>query len=101
MATRRPQLYVWASRITKHLAGENQCAWADWFRAHLHNKLPQDADLAAWAAEHSEIVGSCSCTLTEDRYDVWREVQTSFNQFSWQSFFQTASRSCSTCTHSR
>lgn len=67
MATKRPKPYVWASWITKLLAGESQCAWAAWFRAHhRYDKLPRDADLAAWTSGHTAMVGERSRVLTED-----------------------------------
>ncbi len=79
MASRRRTPYVWASWITKLLAGENQCTWAAWFRAHhRYEKLPRDADLAAWTVEHGEMVSKCSRSLTADGYEAFREEQNSF-----------------------
>lgn len=80
MATRRRTPYVWASWITKLLTGENQCSWVAWFRAHYrYNKLPRDADLAAWTVEHGEMVSECCLSLTAKGYKAFREVQNSFN----------------------
>lgn len=79
MATKRSMPYVWVTWITKLLAGENQCAWAAWFRAHhRYDKLPRDADLAAWTSEHTAMVGERSQALVADGYDVYREEQNSF-----------------------
>lgn len=79
MATRRPKPYVWASWITKLLAGERQCLWADWFRAHhRYDKLPRDTALAAWTSEHTAMVSTCSRSLIMDGYNVRVEKQNDF-----------------------
>lgn len=79
MATKRSTPYVWATWITKLMAGECQCLWAAWFRAHhRYDKLPRDADLAAWTADHTAMVGERSQTLMADGYNVYREGQNSF-----------------------
>jgi CRISPR/Cas system-associated exonuclease Cas4 (RecB family) len=79
VAIKRPKPYIWATWITKLLAGENQCAWAAWFRAHYrYDKLPRDVDLAAWTVDHGEMVRECCRRLTADGYEVLREEQNSF-----------------------
>jgi hypothetical protein len=79
VATKRSKPYIWATWITKLLAGENQCAWAAWFRAHhRYDKLPRDADLAAWTSEHTAMVGERSQALVADGYNIYREEQNSF-----------------------
>ena len=47
MARKRDGPYVWVSWITKLLAGEVNCEWAPWFKAHhTYQKVPSDL----WAA---------------------------------------------------
>jgi hypothetical protein len=79
VATKRSKPYVWATWITKLLAGESQCTWAAWFRAHhRYDKLPRDADMATWTSEHTAMVGERSRALVAGGYDVYREEQNSF-----------------------
>lgn len=79
MARRRPHPYVWATWVTKLLAGECHCLWAAWFRAHhVYERLPRDFDLAAWTADHTEMVGRCFDSLAADGYAVKKEGQNSF-----------------------
>jgi hypothetical protein len=79
VATKRSMPYVWATWITKLLAGERQCLWAAWFRAHhRYDKLPRDAALAAWTSEHTAMCGTCGRSLIMDGYNVRVEKQNDF-----------------------
>ena len=79
MATRRDEPYVWVTWITKLLAGEANCAWAAWFRAHhTYQRLPSDFDLAAWTADHAAMVRATAEALRQDGMEVFIEGQNAF-----------------------
>ncbi len=79
MATPRQEPYVWVTWISKLLAGESQCEWAAWFRAHhQYERLSSDFDVASWTAEHTALVRDRVASLKADGYDVWVENQNAF-----------------------
>ena len=59
MVTRpRDGLYVWVTWLSKLMAGEVRCHWAPWFRTHYTDYLraPSDFQMAAWTAEHTQML---------------------------------------------
>ena len=59
MVTRpRGGLYVWVTWLSKLMAGEVRCHWAPWFRTHYTDYLraPSDFQMAAWTAEHTQML---------------------------------------------
>ena len=79
MATRRANAYVYATWITKLLAGEDSCRWKLWFRAHYaYDKKPSDFDLTKWATAHDQMVQETAESLRNGDYSVFLEDQNTF-----------------------
>ncbi len=79
MATERDKPYIWVTWLTKLMAGENQCRWASWFKAHnTYEKLPSDFDLAKWTAEHNDLLQKRRTELELQGFTVYLEDQNSF-----------------------
>ena len=74
MSVPRDAPYVWVTWVSRLMAGDAQCAWAAWFRAHhTYERLP--SDLTRWAAEHAAMVREHAAALEEASYAVWLEDQ--------------------------
>jgi hypothetical protein len=59
--------YIWVTWLTKLLAGEDQCQYAPWFKAHFKfDKVDRGFDLAAWTAEHAAMVRARAIELQRD-----------------------------------
>jgi hypothetical protein len=58
MTVRRNQPYVWATWLSKVMAGEQTCLWASWFKAHYQDypKVQSGFDLARWNVEHTRLL---------------------------------------------
>jgi hypothetical protein len=77
--TPRLNPFVWISWLSKLMAGEKQCEWATWFRAHYQwNKLPSGLDLAKWTADHAELLRARKANLEAQGFTVYAEDQNSF-----------------------
>jgi hypothetical protein len=75
----RPQVFIWPSWITKLVAGECQCEWAAWFKAHhYYDKKPSDFNLASWTIQHNELLHQRRDGLERLGYEVYLEDQNSF-----------------------
>ncbi len=75
----RPEPYVWATWLTKLLAGESSCVWSAWFRAHHHYaKVDSDFDLDRWQTDHAALVGRTVAAFAADGYKVFTERQNQF-----------------------
>jgi hypothetical protein len=80
---KRPKPYIWASWLTKLLAGEDSCWWKSWYRAHYkYTKTPDDADRAdffrEWTRKHDAIVQRRATELRGQGYVVRVEEDASF-----------------------
>jgi len=55
MATKRDGVFVWITWLSRVMAGEQNCEWASWFKAHHENydKAPSDFDTVKWNIEHT------------------------------------------------
>jgi len=79
MATPRDAPYIWATWITRLMAGEVHCEWAAWFKAHhMYDKLPSAFDVTKWTAEHTALVRERAAALRADGYSVFVEGQNAF-----------------------
>ena len=79
MAEPRDGAYVWVTWITKLLAGEVNCEWAPWFRAHhKYKKVPSDFDLAQWTADHTALLRRRAQELRDEGHEVLVEGQNGF-----------------------
>ena len=71
---------IWATWLARLLAGESQCEWAGWFRAHYQDwvKPPSDFDSARWMMDHSALVNEARESREKLEYQVFPEEQNSF-----------------------
>lgn len=70
--------YIWPTWLTGLIAGEKNCWWAAWFRAHYkYQKLddPSGTDLSRWRADHATMVTTIATELRRDGYRVSVEDQ--------------------------
>lgn len=71
--------YVYTTWLTGLLAGEDNCPYAPWFKAHYQfDKLERGFDLAGWKAEHSAMVNGRRAELETEGYTVTVEDQNTF-----------------------
>ena len=82
MAVRREDPYIWVTWLTKLLAGESQCEWSAWYRAHHkeYDKLPAEFDIARWTVEHTELVNLRRDQLADEGFDVFIEEENAFKR---------------------
>ena len=82
MAVRREDPYIWVTWLTKLLAGESQCEWSAWYRAHHkeYDKLPVEFDIARWTVEHNELVNTRRDLLVDEGYEVYVEDDNAFKR---------------------
>ena len=82
MAQQRSEPYIWVTWLTKLLAGESQCEWSAWYRAHNtgYEKVPSDFDLATWTVEHNDLVNSRREQLLDEGYEVYVEEENAFKR---------------------
>lgn len=78
--TARPEPYIWVTWLTGLLAGEKQCAFAPWVKAHFRvEKLDRGGfDLEAWKIEHTDMVRTRARELEAEGYRVSLEDQNAF-----------------------
>jgi hypothetical protein len=72
--------YCWTTHITRLLAGEDQCGYAPWFKAHYTFKEVErgDFDLAGWKADHNLLVQARAAELVSEGWTVTVEDQNKF-----------------------
>lgn len=74
--------YVWVTHVTELLAGDGQCAWAPWLKAHYrYTKREDDGDgsvVADWIAEHDDLLKQRHQQLVADGYTVTTENQNKY-----------------------
>ena len=80
MARAREHPYIWTTWLARLLAGESQCEWAGWFRAHYQDwvKRPSDFDSARWMMDHTALVNEARESREKLGYEVFTEDQNSF-----------------------
>jgi CRISPR/Cas system-associated exonuclease Cas4 (RecB family) len=79
MTMQRQTPYIWVTWLTKLLAGEAQCDWASWFKAHnKYDKLPSDFNLTQWTADHNQMLLGRAQYYRDEGYTVYIEDQNSF-----------------------
>ncbi len=80
MKTERTKPYAWTTWLTKLLAGEAQCRFALWFRAHYkYDKIEDPSfDLAKWSANHNALVDRRQQLLEAEGWECQREDENAF-----------------------
>jgi hypothetical protein len=58
MATKREGNYVWATWLSRLMAGDSSCEWGPWFKTHYqgYSKAPSDFDQATWQMNHTRLL---------------------------------------------
>lgn len=83
MATtqRHGKPYFWVTYLTGLLAGTSQCEWATWFKSkYKYDKRVDNFDLAAWSADHDQLVRAHAQKLLADGWnDLRTENQNTFH----------------------
>ena len=76
----REHPYIWATWLSRLLAGEAHCQWVGWFRAHYQDwaKPPSDFDSAQWMLDHTFLLNRERERLEELGHTVYVENQNSF-----------------------
>ena len=80
MARAREHPYIWATWLSRLLAGESSCEWSSWFRAHYQEweRAPSDFDSARWMMDHTGLVNQARESREKLGYTVYTENQNSF-----------------------
>ena len=80
MARAREHPYIWATWISRLLAGEAHCEWSSWFRAHYQDweRTPGDFDQSKWMMDHTALVIEARESREALGYEVFTENQNSF-----------------------
>ena len=78
MVRAREQPYIWATWLSRLLAGESHCEWAAWFRAHYQDweRPPSDFDQTRWMMDHTGLVNQARESREKTRiYRLHREPE--------------------------
>jgi len=77
----RSGVYIWVTWLSKLMAGEANCQWAAWFKAHHtdYAKVPGDFQLAAWTAEHTRLLDEVCKEREGVGETVYKEGQNKFH----------------------
>ena len=80
MTRPRESPYIWATWISRFLAGESSCEWAGWFRANYQDweRPPSDFDQAQWMMDHTDLLNRARDSREALGYEVFIENQNSF-----------------------
>ncbi|MBI4507833.1 MAG: PD-(D/E)XK nuclease family protein [Chloroflexi bacterium] len=80
MVRSRDGVYVWVTWLAKLMAGEFTCQWSAWFRSHYtgYTRAPSDFQLAAWTAEHAQLLDELVRERAGVGEAVYREDQNRF-----------------------
>lgn len=72
--------YAYVTWLTSLLAGESQCEYAPWFKAHFkyQKRVDPDFHLAAWSAQHAEMVKATADQMVTDGWTVTTEDENGF-----------------------
>lgn len=77
--TARREVWIYATWLSGLLSGEKHCAFSPWIRSNFKiEKRPRDFDLAAWTAEHTDMVIARARELEADGWTVFLEDQNEF-----------------------
>src|SRR5437899_11533953 len=80
MTDRRDGTFVWATWLSKLMAGEISCEWAPWFRSHFqrYSKAPSDFDQATWRIKHTRCLRDLRVERETAGDQIFIEGQTQF-----------------------
>jgi len=78
---KREQVYIWVTWLSKLIAGESQCEYASWYRAHFKASKKSGSagfNLVKWTINHNELLHIRRDELEANGYKVFVEDQNSF-----------------------
>lgn len=76
---KRDEIFIWPSWICKIVAGEEQCYWKYWFKAHyMHDKKPSDFNLTNWTIQHNQQLHQRRDALKRLGFKIFIEDQNAF-----------------------
>lgn len=80
MTKARTGSYIFVSWLSKLMAGETQCQWGAWFKAHYRDypKMPSDFQRATWLVEHNKCLNELCAELESQATSMYRESQNKF-----------------------
>lgn len=78
MPTLRSQPYIWATWISKFLAGDNSCEWATWYKAHYELPSRSKGNMDEWRIKHTSLLQRMRRNLAADGSQVFVEDQNTF-----------------------
>lgn len=80
MTTRRDNVYVWVTWLSRLLVGDASCEWASWFKAHHsgYSKVSRDFSLSTWKMRHTRLLNDVRDRLESDGHRVFTERENSF-----------------------
>jgi len=80
MTKPRTEPYVWVTWLSRLMAGDVRCQWAPWFKTHYtgYVRAPSDFQLAAWTAEHTQLLDELVKERSALGEGIYREVQNEF-----------------------
>jgi len=79
MKQKRNSVYIWVTWLSKLIAGEQQCEFQSWFKAHYkYDKKPTDFNLTKWTIQHNQLLHKRRDELEKKGYEVTIEDQNSF-----------------------
>ena len=74
--------YIWVTRLTKLLTGEQSCEWRCWFKTQYEGKSWTKAErvnnLAKWQVGHTGLLNPRAAALREEGYTLTQEAQNHF-----------------------
>jgi len=80
MAEKRDKPYIYITWLSKLIAGESQCEWASWFKAHFKSEKSSSTqfNLVKWTINHNNLLHKRRDQLEKLGYVVMIEDQNSF-----------------------
>lgn len=79
MKQKRDKIFIYVTWLTKLIAGENQCEYASWFKAHFQSdRKPSNFNLVKWNIKHNQLLHERRDELEKEGYIVKVEDQNSF-----------------------
>ena len=75
--TPRPKPYIYATSVSKAMAGEHTCLYAGWFKGRYKVQGRRGVNLDIWTAEHTVMLHRTAAEFRLRGYQVYLETQNS------------------------
>ena len=75
MTSRRTNVYVWVTWLSRLLVGDASCEWTSWFKAHHggHPRAGRDFSLSTWNMHHTRLLNYVREKFEADGHTVTTE----------------------------